>query len=529
MRLRGGVVSPEAMIRRRGSAPTADGRRRGSLFRQRPGARTPEQADGAADDAVVYACMYVDAEACQGGTRPGHTDLLACSLLLGDNDAAVFRLVGVPGTNCKVCMRGLGGLSAHSYPDRPFPAPSCNLPALSRRRPLAHQLLARSFLAPGLPLCLVVTAAPAAACCRGRDPPGTPCPLCLVWQAGGEVLIPGRPIPQGVPRPREKIITHTCHYLSSLAHAHAHSHAPPHPFALRPPLSLSRFRSASLFPLLPQLPPPPSPFPFSFFFFTMTASPPHQQQQQLSSSSSSTAAQDASRQQPAAAASTAAQLASAKMTLRNTLRNFPDFPIPGIDFVDIMPLFANPQAHSALVSALEWQIDQSYAHAKPDVIVGLDARGFLFGPGLALRLGVSFATVRKKGKLPGPCVTAEYVKEYGNDYFQMQQDAVREGQKVLIVDDIIATGMSPPSVVTHQTLTMRRWLGEGCGRSCLQAQGPSHWLSLPTRGPRSQRPSAPGRSSHHHSPRRRLMPGPAHPIRTNPLAPTSVSPPCSAP
>lgn len=171
----------------------------------------------------------------------------------------------------------------------------------------------------------------------------------------------------------------------------------------------------------------------------MTDSPQQQHHQP-----SSTAAQDASRQQPASAAAAAAQLASAKMTLRNTLRNFPDFPIPGIDFVDIMPLFANPHAHSTLVSALEWQIDQSFAHVKPDVIVGLDARGFLFGPGLALRLGVGFATVRKKGKLPGPCVTAEYVKEYGKDLFQMQQDAVGPGQKVLIVDDIIATGMSLP-------------------------------------------------------------------------------------
>ncbi|KAF4505447.1 hypothetical protein G6O67_007393 [Ophiocordyceps sinensis] len=169
----------------------------------------------------------------------------------------------------------------------------------------------------------------------------------------------------------------------------------------------------------------------------MTDSPQQQHHQP-----SSTAAQDASRQQPASAAAAAAQLASAKMTLRNTLRNFPDFPIPGIDFVDIMPLFANPHAHSTLVSALEWQIDQSFAHVKPDVIVGLDARGFLFGPGLALRLGVGFATVRKKGKLPGPCVTAEYVKEYGKDLFQMQQDAVGPGQKVLIVDDIIATGGS---------------------------------------------------------------------------------------
>lgn len=151
--------------------------------------------------------------------------------------------------------------------------------------------------------------------------------------------------------------------------------------------------------------------------------------------------QDASRREPSAAASSAAELASAKISLRKSLRSFPDFPIPGINFVDIMPLFADPATHATLVSALELQITQAFP-TKPDVIVGLDARGFLFGPGLALRLGLPFAAVRKQGKLPGPCATAEYVKEYGKDFFQMQQDAVREGQKVLIVDDIIATGES---------------------------------------------------------------------------------------
>ncbi|EHK25168.1 uncharacterized protein TRIVIDRAFT_84984 [Trichoderma virens Gv29-8] len=167
---------------------------------------------------------------------------------------------------------------------------------------------------------------------------------------------------------------------------------------------------------------------------------------------SSSTSQDASGRQPSAASSAAAQLASAQISLRKTLRQFPDFPIPGIDFVDIMPLFANPEAHATLLSALELQISQSFGATKPDVIVGLDARGFLFGPGLALRLGIPFAAVRKQGKLPGPCVTAEYVKEYGKDLFQMQQDAIREGQKVLVVDDIIATGGSAAAAadLVHQ-------------------------------------------------------------------------------
>ena len=179
-------------------------------------------------------------------------------------------------------------------------------------------------------------------------------------------------------------------------------------------------------------------------------------QETPASNNNTTTAQDASGRQPSAAPSAASQLASAKISLRSNLRNFQDFPIPGIDFVDIMPLFANPEAHAALLDALTLQIAETFATsgaAKPDVIVGLDARGFLFGPGLALRLGVGFAAVRKKGKLPGPCVTAEYVKEYGKDFFQMQEDAVREGQNVLIVDDIIATGKS------YSSAPMRRMLG----------------------------------------------------------------------
>ncbi|KAG6065269.1 hypothetical protein E4U32_007558 [Claviceps aff. humidiphila group G2b] len=149
-----------------------------------------------------------------------------------------------------------------------------------------------------------------------------------------------------------------------------------------------------------------------------------------------------SKKQPASSAAAAAELASAKVKLRGHLRQFSDFPVPGIEFIDIMPLFASPDAHATLVAALEMQIAQTFKNDMPDVIVGLDARGFLFGPGLALRLGIGFAAVRKQGKLPGPCVTAEYIKEYGKDMFQMQQDAIKEGQKVLIVDDIIATGGS---------------------------------------------------------------------------------------
>ncbi|KAH7092410.1 phosphoribosyltransferase-like protein [Paraphoma chrysanthemicola] len=140
--------------------------------------------------------------------------------------------------------------------------------------------------------------------------------------------------------------------------------------------------------------------------------------------------------------SAAAELASLKIALKSSLRQFPDFPSPGILFEDILPIFANPQLHEGLLRALELSIVSEFGGAKPDVVVGLDARGFLFGPSLALRLGASFVPVRKRGKLPGPCETAEFVKEYGSDWFQMQSDAVKKGMKVLVVDDIIATGGS---------------------------------------------------------------------------------------
>jgi adenine phosphoribosyltransferase len=144
-------------------------------------------------------------------------------------------------------------------------------------------------------------------------------------------------------------------------------------------------------------------------------------------------------------ASAAAELASLKIKLKSSLRQFPDFPEPGILFEDILPIFANPELHEGLLRALELAVDKQFGSAgKPDVVVGLDARGFLFGPSLALRLGAAFVPVRKMGKLPGPCETAEYQKEYGTDFFQMQADAVKKGQKVLVVDDIIATGTLLP-------------------------------------------------------------------------------------
>ncbi|KAF7512546.1 adenine phosphoribosyltransferase [Endocarpon pusillum] len=140
---------------------------------------------------------------------------------------------------------------------------------------------------------------------------------------------------------------------------------------------------------------------------------------------------------------TTSQLPGLKIRLQKALRQFPDFPSPGILFEDILPIFQDPALHETFIHALELHIIENYGQDdKPDVIAGLEARGFLFGPSLALRLGAGFVPIRKRGKLPGPTEIAAFEKEYGADHFEIQSDAIKKGQKVLVVDDIIATGGS---------------------------------------------------------------------------------------
>lgn len=140
--------------------------------------------------------------------------------------------------------------------------------------------------------------------------------------------------------------------------------------------------------------------------------------------------------------SSTSELASLKIRLKQSIRQFLDFPTKGIIFEDILPLFADPNLHQSLIRALELHVRTYYANEqKPDIVVGLEARGFLFGPSLALALGAGFVPIRKKGKLPGPTETAGFEKEYGKDLFEIQTDAIKQGQRVLVVDDIIATGM----------------------------------------------------------------------------------------
>ncbi|XP_013982086.1 adenine phosphoribosyltransferase [Salmo salar] len=121
-----------------------------------------------------------------------------------------------------------------------------------------------------------------------------------------------------------------------------------------------------------------------------------------------------------------------------SIKHFPDFPSKGILFRDICPILKDPGALTAVIDLFEEHVRQT--HPQVELIVGLDARGFLFGPLLAQRLGVGFVLVRKKGKLPGPTVSVAYKLEYGEAAVEVQEDAVAPGEKVLLIDDLLATG-----------------------------------------------------------------------------------------
>lgn len=124
------------------------------------------------------------------------------------------------------------------------------------------------------------------------------------------------------------------------------------------------------------------------------------------------------------------------MNLKDHIRGIPDFPKPGILFYDISPLLAHAEAWKVAVDRLA---DAIRPH-KPDLLVGIESRGFLVAAPLALTLGTGFVMVRKHGKLPGDKVTHSYDLEYGTDTIEIQSDAVKPGQRVVVLDDLLATG-----------------------------------------------------------------------------------------
>ncbi len=122
--------------------------------------------------------------------------------------------------------------------------------------------------------------------------------------------------------------------------------------------------------------------------------------------------------------------------IKKLIRDVPDFPKPGILFKDITPLLGNAQAFKRVIKIL----GDKYANQNISKVVGMESRGFIFGAPLSVEIGAGFVPVRKKGKLPWTKVSEEYILEYGTDQLEMHADAVSPGERILILDDVLATG-----------------------------------------------------------------------------------------
>ncbi|XP_037075656.1 adenine phosphoribosyltransferase-like isoform X2 [Pollicipes pollicipes] len=124
--------------------------------------------------------------------------------------------------------------------------------------------------------------------------------------------------------------------------------------------------------------------------------------------------------------------------LKNAIGSYPDFPKKGVLFRDVFGVLLQPAAFATLRDVLLARV--RHLEPAPEAVVALDARGFLFGPLLALEFGLPFVPIRKRGKLPGAVKSVTYQLEYGQDTFEIQDGALAKGQNVLIVDDLLATG-----------------------------------------------------------------------------------------
>jgi len=129
--------------------------------------------------------------------------------------------------------------------------------------------------------------------------------------------------------------------------------------------------------------------------------------------------------------------------LKQLIREVPDFPKPGINFYDITTLLKHPDGLRQTVDALAAELEGQ----KVDSVIGIEARGFIFAPALAYHLGAGFVPVRKPRKLPAECASISYDLEYGQDTLQIHKDAVGDGHRVIIADDLLATGGTARAVV----------------------------------------------------------------------------------
>lgn len=126
--------------------------------------------------------------------------------------------------------------------------------------------------------------------------------------------------------------------------------------------------------------------------------------------------------------------------LESLIRDIPDFPKPGVVFKDITPLLADHDGFSAVIRALAAAGRDDAGNVVVDKVVGMEARGFILAAPVALALGAGFVPVRKAGKLPGPTHSVAYALEYGEATLEVHQDAIHDGERVLMVDDVLATG-----------------------------------------------------------------------------------------
>jgi len=128
--------------------------------------------------------------------------------------------------------------------------------------------------------------------------------------------------------------------------------------------------------------------------------------------------------------------ASASIDLRDYIRNIPDFPKPGIMFKELTPLLPSPPAFRAAIE----QVARHFEGRGIEVIAAAEARGFIFGAPLAMQMGAGFVPIRKPGKLPYATIAQEYQLEYGKDRLEVHTDALTQGHRVLLLDDVLATG-----------------------------------------------------------------------------------------
>ncbi|MCD6549495.1 adenine phosphoribosyltransferase [Candidatus Micrarchaeota archaeon] len=148
-------------------------------------------------------------------------------------------------------------------------------------------------------------------------------------------------------------------------------------------------------------------------------------------------------------------MTSVEERLKEMIRTIPDFPKPGIHFKDITPLLKDREAFRECVKLIAGR----YSDEKVDVVAAAEARGFILGAPIAMELGAGFVPLRKPGKLPYKTLRQEYKLEYGTDAFEIHMDAIRPGERVLIIDDVLATGGTAEAVAN----LIKRMKGEVVG------------------------------------------------------------------